>query len=661
MRFFLLVFLFCSLNSWATVEISEPIKKYSNIDFNNDGIADVLWRKGNGNYLWYMNADGTHSYKNIGSKSIAYQVEAVADFNGDGNADILWKKGSGNYFWYMNADGTHSYKNIGSKPTAYKVEAVADFNGDGNADILWKKGSGNYLWYMNADGTHRYKNIGSKSSSYRISGTADFNGDGNADILWRRGSGNYLWYMNADGKHSYKNIGSKSSSYRISGIADFNDDGNADILWRRGSGNYLWYMNSNGKHSYKNIGSKSASYRTMLPTEEIVKPLLKRGYLLAQVPISGVEYECNGTIGSTSIKGEFSCVSLPVKFFIGSLKLGTVEKFTLDSNIYPQDLLNLPRDDFDTPKLIKLVRTLESLDNDGNVSSNILISSETKNSFTMNVDNLEVETLVSMGNGHLVSAVDAMNHLKENMSEYLPPIVLDKAFSTTPNSSIKFSLNEENASTLTFSILRKPMHGSVKIEGNFFVYTPSQNFRGTDGFSYQASNGKYNSNVGTVKITVDSFKINSLSYLNGGVIPKRYACSELGGFNYSPQFSWNNAPLKTNKYAIIMDDEVSPCGTGMNACKHWSLFNIPSTISSLNENFNPATISGVVEGKNYFGTYDYEGPCPPSSHRYKTTIYALSDEMPQVPMFSTMTRSQFRSTYQSYILETSTIEGIFNP
>jgi len=135
-------------------------------DFNGDGLADILWKKGDGYALWYMSESGKHKYKYIGRKE-GYTIAGIADFNGDKISDILWKKGDGNYIWYMKANGKHRYKNIGKK-RGYAVAEIADFNGDGIADILWRKGSGNHIWYMKANGKHRYKNIGRKSTSYSI-------------------------------------------------------------------------------------------------------------------------------------------------------------------------------------------------------------------------------------------------------------------------------------------------------------------------------------------------------------------------------------------------------------------------------------------------------------------------------------------------------------
>jgi len=245
-------------------------------DFNDDGTSDILWRNPNTgiNYIWYMKPNGKHSSKKIAKSS--YNVEAVADFNGDGISDILWKKGSKNYIWYMKSNGKHRSKNIGSKNTDYSVVAVADFNGDKKADILWKQFSKSRysIWYMDSKGKHKYKYIGKKSRSYRVVGTADFNGDKKADILWENQDKYTLWYMKSKGKHSYKYIGSKSIDYSILYLADFNGDKKADILWKKGTHISIWYMKSKGKHSYKKVANLSSKYTIQNPLYN----LNKKGY-----------------------------------------------------------------------------------------------------------------------------------------------------------------------------------------------------------------------------------------------------------------------------------------------------------------------------------------------------------------------------------------------
>jgi len=234
-------------------------------DFNGDGIADILWRKGSINTIWYMNVDGTHLAKQINSKSSTYEVASIADFNGDGIDDILWRKGSTNYIWYMNANGTREYKLINPKSSAYKVAGVADFNGDGIADILWRKGSTNYIWYMHTDGSRNYKLINPKHASYEVAGIADFNGNGAVDILWRKkhGSKAYIWYMGTDGSRDSIELGDNSASYDIVSVKDFNNDGIADIMWRSGSKSSIWYMEaySGHKNGYKKLSTMPASFK----------------------------------------------------------------------------------------------------------------------------------------------------------------------------------------------------------------------------------------------------------------------------------------------------------------------------------------------------------------------------------------------------------------
>jgi len=467
--------------------------------------------------------------------------------------------------------------------------------------------------------------------------------------------------MKSDGKHTYKNIGSKPIEYRVEGVADFNGDGNADILWKKGKGNYLWYMKSDGKHTYKNIGSKPIEYSVMLSSQINIIIETIKGHLLFGTPLYGVEYKCGTINGLTSEKGGFSCASAPIEFNIGTFQLGRLEKFISDNKVYPQDLLALDREDFENEKMINLLRVVVSLDNDGNISKNITILAETKGSFMADVNSLEAEALVSLAGATLISEKIALDHLKEGMSEYIAPILADMSISVNENDKVTFGLNENNESNVTFTIVSNPQHGSIVINEDNATYIPIKEFFGLDSFSYQLNNGKYDSNIATVTIVVNDFTVTSTTYSNGGIIPKKNVCSYYGGRDISPQFAWDNAPEGTEKYALIMDDEVSPCGIGKDACKHWGLFNIPSTTNILMENFNPLRVQGVVEGINYEGSRGYAGPCPPSSHKYKTTVYALSESMPNLGSSMRMTRSQFLEQYSQHILNTSTIEGIFKP
>ncbi|WP_405023491.1 YbhB/YbcL family Raf kinase inhibitor-like protein [Limnohabitans sp.] len=106
-------------------------------------------------------------------------------------------------------------------------------------------------------------------------------------------------------------------------------------------------------------------------------------------------------------------------------------------------------------------------------------------------------------------------------------------------------------------------------------------------------------------------------------MPSANACVALGGTGTSPQLTLNNLPSSTSKIAIVMDDEVSPCRTGANACVHWAVFNLPSTKTAISAGENLSLISGVTYSQTYDGASNgYAGACPPSNHVYKLTVYA---------------------------------------
>ena len=146
---------------------------------------------------------------------------------------------------------------------------------------------------------------------------------------------------------------------------------------------------------------------------------LTKGYLIDS-PIKGVTYICeNGDVRLTNKDGMFECTQAPITFKIGKLILGKLTAFTADGIVTPQDLLGLDRDNFDNPKLKLLARFLQSLDDDGDISTYINIKQNISNNFieVQNFYNLkepDIDFLLYDLGKVFVSEDYAINHLKEN-------------------------------------------------------------------------------------------------------------------------------------------------------------------------------------------------------------------------------------------------------
>jgi Raf kinase inhibitor-like YbhB/YbcL family protein len=159
------------------------------------------------------------------------------------------------------------------------------------------------------------------------------------------------------------------------------------------------------------------------------------------------------------------------------------------------------------------------------------------------------------------------------------------------------------------------------------------------------------------------FAMSSSSYTNNGVMPIAAACQAKGGNNVSPQVTLTNLPPSTTTIALIMDDEVTPCGMGTNACVHWAVFNLPATKTQINAGENLSLISGVKYGTTYDNqTSGYQGPCPPTNHIYKLSAYALKGTMPTISSTlsqTNSTRAGFEAAYASHILDKVVWTGKF--
>ena len=105
-------------------------------------------------------------------------------------------------------------------------------------------------------------------------------------------------------------------------------------------------------------------------------------------------------------------------------------------------------------------------------------------------------------------------------------------------------------------------------------------------------------------------------------IPKLYTAD---GADVSPAMTWMAAPPGTKSFSVIMDDPDAPMGLWT----HWTLYDLPATVTSLSENLPkaPTLPNGARQGRNTWGRLGYNGPSPPPGkpHRYCFKVLALPD------------------------------------
>ena len=148
-------------------------------------------------------------------------------------------------------------------------------------------------------------------------------------------------------------------------------------------------------------------------------------------------------------------------------------------------------------------------------------------------------------------------------------------------------------------------------------------------------------------------KLISTAFREGDYIPKKYTCDSE---NVSPPLGWSGIPSETKSIALICDDPDAPIGTWV----HWVIFNIPSSVSNLNEKIlqNKILEDGTTQGNNDFNKIGYGGPCPPSgTHRYFFKIYALDK---RIELTAGATKSELLHEMNGHILAEGKLMGKYS-
>jgi len=141
------------------------------------------------------------------------------------------------------------------------------------------------------------------------------------------------------------------------------------------------------------------------------------GYLIDS-PVAGVRYSCGNVSGITTASGAFSCRETPVIFTIGSYLLGSVNTLPSDGKVFPQDLVGVSRSDVTTQAVIDIARLLQSLDDDGNISSTITIPASVGTAFSSatGANDLNLTQLAALAGVILVDEASAIAHLETQIA-----------------------------------------------------------------------------------------------------------------------------------------------------------------------------------------------------------------------------------------------------
>lgn len=142
-------------------------------------------------------------------------------------------------------------------------------------------------------------------------------------------------------------------------------------------------------------------------------------------------------------------------------------------------------------------------------------------------------------------------------------------------------------------------------------------------------------------------KLTSPAFENNEVMPSQYTCD---GENINPPLEISQVPAGTKILVLTVDDPDAPSGSW----NHWLVWNIPSTVSLIEEDDVPEE---AIQGISSFDKQEYGGPCPPSgTHHYIFKIFALDTEL-SLETISTI--KEVEKAMEGHIIDQAEIVGLY--
>jgi hypothetical protein len=217
-------------------------------DFNADGMSDVLWYDTITNRMAVWLFRGTQPFERgpeiPGPDGDGWTNVPALDFNFDGMADVLWYNPRSNLtsVWLMR--GTEPFEKgaefEGPSGGGWFAVFGADFDKDGLADIFWHNPRKRLMtvWLMNGTTVREQGPIlavPERSSSWILAAAADFNRNRTADELWfdtrtKRIRATLMWSTGIL-EEGPAIPGMTGAGWEVGDAIDANGDGISDIVW----------------------------------------------------------------------------------------------------------------------------------------------------------------------------------------------------------------------------------------------------------------------------------------------------------------------------------------------------------------------------------------------------------------------------------------------
>lgn len=126
-----------------------------------------------------------------------------------------------------------------------------------------------------------------------------------------------------------------------------------------------------------------------------------------------------------------------------------------------------------------------------------------------------------------------------------------------------------------------------------------------------------------------TFELSSENVEDGGLALDWMLSANMGierGEDTSPQLSWTGFPEETKSFVVTCFDADAPTPSGF---WHWSVANIPASVTSLEKGAAQNLPAGAVAQKNDGGNHEFTGFAPPEghgAHRYIFCVTAVDTE-----------------------------------